>query len=118
MSDPVVFYEIYIEKLIFTDVHVPSIFLTHSVSDRELAIVVNFFKDKGYGQNTIDKIVHTKKKKVDKYSKEEICNAILIHSMSPKAYETLRVNNLTLMPLPHPSTLNQRIQSFVCAPGL
>ena len=61
---------------------------TYSESKRELEIVVTFLQNKGYSQNTIDKIVHSKKKKVEKYSKEEICNAIPIHSMSPKAYET------------------------------
>ena len=73
---------------------------------------------KGLSENWIDKIVGSRRKKVHKYSNTEICNAVLIQAMSPKTYETLRVNNMTLMPLPHPSTLCRRISSFVCAPGL
>ena len=87
-------------------------------NEKELEIVCKFLQRKGLSENTIEKIVGSKRKKVHKYSNAEICNAVLIQAMSPKTYETLRVNNMTLMPLPHPSTLCRRISSFVCAPGL
>ena len=87
-------------------------------SDKELEIVCIFLERKGLSENCIEKIVGSKRKKVIKYSNTEICNAILIQAMSPKTYNTLRVNNMTLMPLPHPSTLCRRISSFVCSPGL
>ena len=92
--------------------------LIPSESEKELELVCNFLQRKGLSQNCIEKIVGSKRKKVDKYSNEEICNAVLIQALSPKTYDTLRVNNMTLMPLPHPSTLIRRISSFVCAPGL
>ena len=57
-------------------------------------------------------------KRPKKYSKDEISNALAIQSVSYRAYETLRRNKLTVMPLPHPKTLNIHIKHFLCAPGL
>ena len=58
------------------------------------------------------------KKKVRRYSKEEICEAIMLRSISRKAYELMRVNSMTLKPLPSRWTLSNRISHFCCAPGI
>ena len=72
---------------------------------------------KGYGENVIKKIMNPDKK-VRSYTKPEICTSLVIHSISPKAYNTMRQNSLTIIPLPHPRTLRRHISHFICAPGL
>ena len=52
------------------------------------------------------------------YSKSDICEAILIKSISTKAYETIRSNNLTISPLPSVRTLQRKLSKFQCPPGL
>ena len=42
----------------------------------------------------------------------------MLRSISKKAYETLRVNQMTLVPLPHLATLSRRLSHFSCAPGI
>ena len=82
----------------------------------EAAIVRNFLEKRGLTKNQISKILGSSDKIF--YSKDELCSAIVLHSISPRAYETLRRNSLTITPLPHPSTLRRRIRGFACAPGL
>ena len=85
--------------------------------EKEIQIVRNFLEKRGYNKNVI-KSLTVSPKKVKQYSKEEICNSIIIHSLSPKAYETMRKNKMTVIPLPHPKTLEARIRHFKCKPGL
>jgi len=66
-------------------------------------------------QFVIPKIVNPGRK-VLKYSKEEICEAILLRALSPKAYEMIRENSI--LPLPCKSTLTSKIKHFRCAPGI
>ena len=90
-----------------------------SGSDLEIKIVTSFLERKGLSANCIKKIIGSNRKKVRQYSKDEICKAILMHSVSPKLYEMMRKNEtMTLFPLPDPSTLRKCIASFVCAPGI
>ena len=72
---------------------------------------------KGYSQTVINNILK-KKKKVYKYSSENISEAIVLRSISKKAYEKCRKNKMTFLPLPTLKTLNRRISHFSCAPGI
>ena len=68
-------------------------------------------------ENFIERVINPSKR-VKCYSKEEISNAIVIHTQSPKAYETMRRNSMICTPLPNPRTLSRHISHFLCAPGL
>jgi hypothetical protein len=57
-----------------------------------------------------------KTKKAPVFTKDEICEAILLHSVSSKAYEMLRKNSI--LPLPSKTTLSRRVKNSRCAPGL
>ena len=78
-------------------------------------VVKRFMTNKGFSQNLIKKIVNPGRK-VHKYSREEICEAILLRALSPKAYEMIRENSI--LPLPCKSTLTSKIKHFRCAPGI
>ena len=80
-------------------------------------IAAKVLKFKGYSKVIIDNILK-RVKKVDIYSSENISEAVMLRSISKKAYETLRVNQMTLVPLPHLATLSRRLSHFSCAPGI
>ena len=86
-------------------------------SQRESNIVRNFLKRKGYSDNMINSIMFPGKK-VRKYTKKEISDSLLMHSLSPRLYDTMRKNNMTVAPLPCPKTLRLHISHFICAPGM
>ena len=94
----------------FTDVNVDQI------KRDEVSEVKNFLERQGLTKNQIKRIVGDKKKLY--YTKDEICTALVLHSVSPKSYEIMRKNSMMLTPLPHPSTLRRRIKGFICAPGI
>ena len=72
-------------------------------SDIKIKIVTTFLERKGLCENCKKKIIGSNKKKVRHYSKDKICKAILMHSVSPKLYEMMRKNEtMTLFPLPDP----------------
>ena len=80
------------------------------------SIVQEFLEEKGFNSNIISKILNsTPRKKA--YPKSDICEAILIRSISTKAYETIRSNNLTIRPLPTVRTLQKTLSKFQCPPG-
>ena len=87
-----------------------------NISREQATKVREFLEKRGLTKNQISKILGSSSKMF--YSKDELCSAIVLHSISPRAYETLRRNSMTLTPLPHPSTLRRRIRGFVCAPGI
>jgi len=78
-------------------------------------VVVKFLQEKGYSANLVKKIV-SKTGKIRHFSKDDICEAILLRALSTRAYEMLRKNSV--LPLPHRSTLSRKVQHFRCAPGL
>jgi hypothetical protein len=57
-----------------------------------------------------------KTRKTQAFTKDEICEAILLHAVSSNAYEMLRRNSI--LPLPSKSTLSRKVKHFRCAPGL
>ncbi len=75
----------------------------------------NFLKQKGFSENLVQKLMY-RNKKVKRFSKEEICEAILLRALSSKAYEMLRKNSV--LPLPHRITLSRKVKNFQCGPGL
>ena len=80
------------------------------------SIVEEFLEGKGFNATVISKILNsTKRKKA--YSQSDICEAILIRSISSKAYETIRSNDLTVRPLPTARTLRRKLSKFQCPPG-
>ena len=84
---------------------------------REEEIVREYLKRKGYSENTIKTIMFPSKN-IKKYTKEEVSNALAIHTLSGKAYEAMRKNNMVNIPLPHPQTLTNYVKHFICAPGI
>ena len=78
--------------------------------------VQKFLKGKGFNPTIVNKIMNSSPRKKS-YSNSDICEAILIRSISTKAYQTIRANNLTVKPLPHLSTLQRKIKKFQCPPG-
>ena len=42
----------------------------------------------------------------------------MLRAMSPQAYEMLRLNSMTIKPLPTNMTLSNKLSHFKCAPGL
>jgi len=72
-------------------------------------------KELGCSDNLCTKLLNPSKR-LKFFSKNEICEAILLRSLSPKAYEMLRKNSI--LPLPHRTTLSQKVKHFTCAPGL
>ena len=87
------------------------------VTESDIRITENVLSVKGFSQIVIDNLLK-KFKKVDKYSSENISEAIMLRSISKKAYETCRKNRMTLIPLPCLKTLSSRISHFSCAPGI
>ena len=85
--------------------------------NQEEEIVRKYLKGKGYSDTVIKRIMYPSSK-VTKYKKEDISNALVIHTQSAKAYETMRRNNMTVIPLPHPVTLNLHTKHFLCSPGI
>ncbi len=83
--------------------------------DRERKTAIKFLKEKGYGENLVKKLT-SNNKKIRRYSNDDICEAILLHAVSAKAYEMLRRNSI--LPLPHKETLSRKVKHFRCAPGL
>ena len=75
-----------------------------------------FLEKQGLSKNQVNNILGSSTKTF--YTKDDLCTALVLHSISPKAYKILRKNSMTLSPLPHPSTLRRRIKNFVCGPGL
>ena len=71
---------------------------------------------KGFDPQIISRILNAPPKK-KAYSNEDICEAVLIKSISTKAYETIRKNHRTLTKLPHITTLNRKLSKFKCTPG-
>ena len=85
------------------------------IEDNTKDVVSKFLKERGCSENFIKKLT-VPVKKVKKYTKDEICEAILLRSLSSKAYEMLRKNSI--LPLPHKSTLSKKIKHFHCVPGM
>jgi hypothetical protein len=75
----------------------------------------NILRGNGCSENLVRKLLHSKKR-VKRFSKEEICEAILLRALSTKAYEMLRKNSI--LPLPHRTTLSKKVRHFQCGPGL
>ena len=88
-----------------------------TITQNQEDVAENVLGKKGYSQTVINNILK-KKKKVYKYSSENISEAIVLRSISKKAYETCRKNKMTFLPLPTLKTLNRRISHFSCAPGI
>lgn len=78
-------------------------------------IVISFLENRGFSLNHIKNIIG-KKKQVKEYTSDELCEALLLRSLSAKAYTRLR--DMTYMPLPHHDTLSKKIRHFRCEPGL
>ena len=81
------------------------------------AIVSEFIKGKGFNSSAISEILNSNEKK-RKYSKKEICDAVMLRSISSRAYKTFRKNELTLKPLPSVRTIQRNIEIFQCEPGV
>jgi Transposase protein len=78
-------------------------------------VVVRFLRQQGHSEKLVGNLLR-KNKKTQKFTKDDICEAILLHAVSSKAYEMLRKNSI--LPLPSKSTLSRRVKHFQCAPGL
>ena len=81
-----------------------------------MTVVKEFLEKQGMTKNQINHVIGSSSKTF--YTKDDLCTALVLHSISPKAYKILRKYSMTLSPLPHPSTLRRRIKNFVCGPGL
>ena len=90
---------------------------TNMAKEREEVIIRQYLRRKGYTDSIINRIMYPDKRP-KKYSREEISNALALNSVSAWAYETMRRNKLSLIPLPHPFTLNVHLKHFLCSPGL
>ena len=102
--------------MLFLDIQ-PSSSAPFVGSKEEEEIVRQYLRRKGFKENVIRRITNPPKK-VHSYTKEEIGNAMVIQAQSPKAYEMMRRNSMTIIPLPHPLTLRRHMSHFLCAPGL
>ena len=81
--------------------------------------VEEYLQKKGFNKKLVDKIKTMRdQRKTRVFTAEQIQNSLIIHSVSPKAYEILRNNNLTYYTLPHKSTLYRRVSHFQCYPGV
>ena len=63
----------------------------------------------------IKKVINPSKRGYS-FTNSEICDAILLRSISSKAYEMLRKNSI--LALPQRTTLSRRVSHFRCEPGL
>ena len=73
-------------------------------------------QSKGFCKSVIENILRPKKRNT--YSNVDIGEAVMLRSISTKAYNTLRHKKMTLKPLPAINTLNRRIRHFTCPPGI
>jgi hypothetical protein len=83
--------------------------------EEEDSTMIKILQEKGCSKNLVQKIM-CNSKRVRHFSKEEICEAILLRALSTKAYEMLRQNSI--LPLPHRVTLSRKVKHFQCGPGL
>ena len=81
------------------------------MDDSAISTVNDFLKNRGYSKNAIRNLVNPTRR-VLKFSKDEICEAIMLRGMSPQAYEILRLNSMTIKPLPTKMTLSNKLKSF------
>ena len=58
------------------------------MDDSAISTVTDFLKNRGYSKNAIRNLVNPTRR-VLKFSKDEICEAIMLRAMSPQAYEIL-----------------------------
>lgn len=83
--------------------------------ENETAAMSKALKEGGYSDNLRRKLLFPTKR-LKHYSEKEICEAVLLRALSPKAYEMLRKNSI--LPLPHRTTLARKVRNFQCSPGL
>lgn len=69
----------------------------------------------GYSKSLIKKAINPSNSGL-RYSNKEICEALILRTISTKAYELLRKNSI--LPLPSQTTLSERISHFRCEPGI
>jgi len=57
-------------------------------------IVEAYLKEKGHSSSLIKRIMNPQMKSVKDYSKDEVCQGLILRSISPKAFEYIRTNTV------------------------
>ena len=95
----------------------PNTGTTHKISKKKIEIITKrSLKSKGHSDSMIKKILRPSGKYLKHYEKKDICDAMVLRSISKKGYEFVRKN--LNVPMPSKGYLEKTFKNFDTSPGI